>query len=147
MGDGDPESLRCLAGEGTTTGIDNRSGNHDRYAHTGTVEKLFNRKESRLAVQRIKDGFNKQQVNATLHKPLKLQGVVLNHLFEGNRPETGIVDIRRERQRLAGRANGASHKARLVGGSRTILIRRPSSQAGRLNIQLLYQFRGIVVSL
>ena len=61
----------------------------------GTLEKLLDGKKCGFTVEGIKDGFNKQKINSTLHQSFKLKGIVIHNFLEADCPEARIVDIRR----------------------------------------------------
>lgn len=51
-----------LAGEGTTRGVGDGAGNHDRQINAQRFKLFFHRKHRRFRIQGVKDGFNQDQV-------------------------------------------------------------------------------------
>ncbi len=63
------------------------------------VEHLADRDKRRFGVQRIEDGFDQQEVHAAGDQRSDLLSIGSLHLVERDHAETGIIRIRRIRQR------------------------------------------------
>jgi hypothetical protein len=68
MADGVIEGLGRLAREGAAAGIGDRPRNQQRPARGASFEFAFDRKDRRLGVQRVEDGFDHQQVGTAVQK-------------------------------------------------------------------------------
>ena len=65
--------------------------------------------QRRFHIQRIERRLDEQQVHAALDEGFDLLAVARRHLVEAVRPLRRPGDVRRERQRLGGRADAAGH--------------------------------------
>src|SRR5574343_1950200 len=142
-----PESFGGLAGQRATGGIGNGARDHHRPAALVHVEELFDGKQRRLGVECVKDGFNENDVSPALDQPGGGLNVIGDQFVEGDVAVAGVVDVRRDRRRAAGRAEHAGDEARLgrVGGGE--LIGQHAGQAGAFEIQFVDQLGQVVVGL
>ncbi len=58
-----------------------------------------------LAVERVEDRLDQEQVDAAVGEPADLFGICLDDLLEAVRAEAGVVDTRTERERDVERAD------------------------------------------
>ena len=92
MTNGVPERFGGLAGQGAPAAVRDRAGNHHRHPFPGGLEEFFYRVNGRLAVQRIEDGFDQQQVGAAIQQTLDRFGVTRLQFGERDIPETWVVN-------------------------------------------------------
>ena len=109
-----PERLQGLAGQRATAAVDDR----DRYPQRKLGGHVLRRDDRSLRVQRVEDRLDEEQVDAALDEALDLLGIGVADLVEGDSAERGIVDARRERERLVERSDRAGDEppSHLVGG-------------------------------
>jgi hypothetical protein len=83
-----------------------------------TVAEILGGDEGRLAVERVEDRLDEEQVDPALDEAANLLRVGCAHVVEGDRTEGRVVDPRRERERDVERPERACDEAsaRLVGG-------------------------------
>ena len=73
-------------------------------------KELVDGEQSRLCVERVKDGLQQQDVHSTVHQPTHLLRVSRDQLIKRDGSKRGIVDIRRHRRRTIGRAYRTGHE-------------------------------------
>ena len=93
MGDRNPKRLRGLPGERAAAGVGDRPGDHHRKPLALFFKERLCREDRRLAIERIKDRFDKKDVRAAVHKAADLIAIGLHQLIKGDRPQAGVVDI------------------------------------------------------
>src|SRR5690554_4002447 len=90
-----PERLHRLPRKNTPRSIGNRTRDHDWQAHATCFKYRLDSKNSRLGVQRIEDGLDKHDIDATIQQPVQLLSVCRAQLFERYIACCRVVDIRR----------------------------------------------------
>ena len=70
-------------------------------------EIFLNGEDGGLGIQRIKNGFDQQQVDTAIYQSPHLFIIGVGHFVETDGPETGIVDIRGKGKCFIHRADGA----------------------------------------
>ena len=93
--------------------------------------------DGRLGVQRVEDRFEQQQIDAAVDQPADLFAIRLAHLGERRGAERRVVDVRRDRERAVGRADGAGDEARLRRRPAGPRIGRFAREPRRLDVQLV----------
>ncbi len=109
-----PEGGRRLAGERAAGEVRDRARNHHRKTDALRDKALLAGKDRRLGIQRIEDGLDQDDVGAAVDQTIDLLGIGKAQIIKGNSAKAGIVDVRRDRGRTVGRANGASHETTLA---------------------------------
>ena len=141
--DGRPERLERLAGERSAGEVDDRDRDPERQVEIELVEHVAGGDDRRLRVQGVEDRLHQKQVDAAVDEAANLLGVALPYVVEGHRPVRRVVHLRRERERLIERPQGAGHEARPVLALVTGLPGEPCA----LDVQLVDDFVERVVSL
>ena len=113
--DGDPEGIDGLAGERASAAVDDRDGDDQRDLLAPLVLHVLDGGDRGLRVQRVEDRLDEQQVGAAVEQSARDVRVAVAHLVEGGHAVGRVVDTRGERQRDAGRAEGAGDHARAEG--------------------------------
>ena len=90
-----PERFDGLPRQGPAALIGNGHGRHHRHGHAPVVEKLIDRKQRRLRVERIKDGFHQQKIDAAVHQPSDLFVIGFPQLLKRHGSKGGIIHVRR----------------------------------------------------
>ena len=143
MIDRGPESLGGLPRQCTSGGIGNGTGNHYRQADILLIEILLNRKQRRLGIQCIKDGFHQNHIRAAIHQAAHRFSVGFNQLIESHITVAGIIHIRRNRRGAIGGTQYTGDKTRFVGSGHG--IRRITGQSGTFVVQFIHQrFHAVV---
>ena len=81
--------------------------------------------DGRLAVQRVGDGLDQEQIDPALVEPPHLLAIGVIDLVEGHGPRAGVVHVRRHRQHDVQRPDRSGGEARLVRR-----LRRPAVGGG-----------------
>ena len=102
-----PERFRRLSTERSSAGIGNGARNHYRQR---------DRKQRRLAIERIEYRFHQQHIDAAFDEPADRFGIARDQFVEADIAESGIVDVRRNRCGGIGRSQHAGYETRLVRG-------------------------------
>ena len=141
-----PERFRHLAGQQTPGFVGDGAGDHHRHVDAALLADLGDRIQRRLGVQRVKNGFDQQDVGAAIEQAVDLLAIGDAQIIEGHGAIAGIGDVRRDRGGAVGGADRARDKARLavfglhgVGGA----ARQPCALA----IELIGEFGQIVIGL
>jgi hypothetical protein len=103
-----PERLRPLTSGKVTDIISGRS------TARSAKHRLY-RVDRGLRVQRVEDGFDHQQVDATIQEAMHRLRVITRQLLKVDVARTGVVDVRRDRRGAGGRAQHAGDETGLVG--------------------------------
>ena len=128
-----PERLRSLSREVAAAPVDGGEGEPERQ-----LRRLVDRRgDRRLAVQRVEDRLDQQQVDAALAEPADLMRVRLAHRVEQHRPERGLVDARRQREAHVERADRSRDEARPIRRPPRPLVGSTAREACSLDVQLV----------
>ena len=88
--------------------IGDGAGNHDRQTHfcrqSPRIKLFFNRKYCGLAIERVEDGFNQQNISTSVDEPTRGLPVSVLHFIKVHCAKPGVIYIRRQRQRAVHRA-------------------------------------------
>ena len=141
------ERFDGLARQSAAAGVGNRARYHQRQAFAGVFEEIQAGMDRRLRVQGIERGFDQQQVGAAFDEGGDGDGVVFGQFVKGNISEPRIVDIGRNRGRLAGRADDAGDETRLLRRARVHFVAGGASQPRTRQIQLSMQSFHAVIGL
>ena len=128
--DARPEGLQGLAGQRAARGVHDRPGDHHREAEPQVVEQPADREDRGLGVEGVEDGLDEQEVRAARDLPLGRLAVGLRQLLEGDVAGRRVVDVRAERARAVGGAEGAGD-VRGAGRRGPPPRRRPRGPGGR----------------
>src|SRR5690606_4974371 len=142
-----PEGLGGLAGRGRAGGVGDGAGDHDRQLHTQFLEHALNGKDGGLGVKGVEDGFDHDQIGATLDQAAGGFTVVVYQLIEGDVAVAGVVDVRGQGAGAAGRREYAGYETRLVRGFGGLFVTDPPGEAGTFVVQLVGQVFHAVVGL
>jgi hypothetical protein len=93
MAHGVPERLDGLRGNHRLAAAAHGGRDHQREAHAILDKDLIDRDERGLGIERIKNRFNQQQVDAALDQRAHLPTVIGRHLVERHHAEAGIVGV------------------------------------------------------
>ena len=141
-----PERFRHLARQQAARFVGDGAGNHHRHVDAARRGDLRDGIERSLGVQRVEDGFHKENVRAAVEQAVDLFAIGDAQIVEGHRAVTGVGDVRRDRCGAVGRAERAGDKARLaVFGFRA--ARRVADQARAFAVQFIGEVRHLVVGL
>ena len=141
------ERFDGLSRQGAAAGVGDRARNHQRQAFACVFEEIQAGMDRRLRVQGVERGFDQQQVGAAFDEGGDGDGVVFGQFVEGNIAEPGIVDIGRNRGRLARRADDAGDETRLLRRARVHLVAGGAGQPRTRQIQLAMQIFQAVIGL
>ena len=130
MGNGSEECLHRLPTEGAAGAIGDRAGNEQRHFAATAFEQFCDGKQRGLGVESVENGFNGQEIHSSLEQRFRLIGVGLTELIKVCRPESGIIHIRRERERHRQRSHGAGHEAAGSGLLRFLISGAPGDLRG-----------------
>ncbi len=147
MGNTVPEGTGRLAGQGTPAGVRKGHRNHDGQFNALIFEILQNRVDGGFGIQAVEDGFNQQQVYATVHQSAHGGIVILNQLVEGDVSGARIVYVRGDGCRPRGGADHPRHKTRLGGVLCSFCIRHLASEASAGQVQLFGNLAQLVIVL
>ena len=103
------------------------------------VKIKFNREQRGLGIERIKNGFDQQNIRAAVQQALDGFGVSRHQLIETGIAITGVVHIRRNAGGAIGGAEHTCDEARLVRRFGFEFIRRFARKLGSFHIQFVYQ--------
>ncbi len=98
MRDRVPERRRRLARKRAPRKIGDGARDHHRQPDAALLEQFFDREDRRLGVERVEDRLDQQKLGAAVDEAARLLVIGGNQIVEGNRAETGIGDIRRDRR-------------------------------------------------
>ena len=99
--------------------VGDRAGNDDREAPARRGRRYDLEREQRgLAVQRVEDRLDEEEVGAAFGEALDRFAVRRDELVEADIARTGIVDVGRDRRRAVRRPERAGDEARLAGRAR-----------------------------
>ncbi len=131
--DRDPERLDRLTGEVAPAAVDGGEREPERQLRHGVLRG----RDRRLAVERVEDGLDQEQVDAAVAQRTHLPGVRLDDLVEGRGAERGLVDARRERERDVERPDRAGDEARPLGRPRRPLVGGAPGEAGACEVHVV----------
>ncbi len=140
-----PERLHRLPGKNTPRSIGNSTGDHHGQAHTSRFKHRLHSKNSRLGVQRIEDGLDKYDVDATIQQPVQLLGVCLAQLFERDIARCRVVDIRRNGGGFRLRPQSTCNETGALWCAEFIACL--ARQLGRRHVHLISKLRQTVITL
>ena len=130
--DGIEEGLRGLPGQRAAAQIGDRARHHDRQADFLFGKIFRDGEERRLAIERVENCFNQEEINPAFDQFVDLLSVRRRHLLEGHLAGAGIVHIARDGQGLAHRPDCAGDKNPAVRAG----VRRLAGQPRRGQIQI-----------
>ena len=110
MHHGNIERLQDLPAQGPAGCIGDGAGDHYRQLCARLRKIPVDRINGRFCVQCVKNRLYNQDIGTTVHQAPDLLMIRIGNLIECNRTVPGPVDVRRQRQRLVHRANGAGNK-------------------------------------
>ena len=131
MRDRSQKCLDRLPGQRAAAEVGDRARDHHGKTRVGG-EKFRDRKECGLGVQRVKNGFDKQDVHAAGNEVLHLFEISGDDLFKRDIAFSRIVHIAGNRERAVERSDGTGHKDMPVGAG----VRRLACQLRRRTVQL-----------
>ena len=105
--DREPERVHGLTRQVAAAAVDRRERDPERQLG----RRVLRRGDRRLGVEGVEDRLDQQEVDPALGQRADLLRVHLAELIERVRPERGIVDARRQRERDVERADGAGDEA------------------------------------
>ena len=120
VGDRGPERLERLPGERAPRSVGDRAGDHERHAAADRRHRGLARDERRFGDERVEDRLDQEQVDAPLEQGGRLLDVPGEDLVEGHVAVAGVLDARREAERLVRRPHGARDPARALGRRRRV---------------------------
>ncbi len=101
------------------------------------LEQALDREDRRLAVQRVEDRLAEDEIGAAVEETAQALGVGRDQLVEGDVAEARIVDVGRDRRRLARRPEHAGDEARAVRRFRGELVGRLAGEPRRGEVELV----------
>ena len=114
MPNGVPKRGRSLAGQRAAGEIGDGPGDHHRHLNVALIEQLGDTVQRRLGVERVKNRFDQNDVDAAVEQPTRLLNIRGFQLIEVNCTKLWPVDIRRERRGAIGWTERPGDKARLA---------------------------------
>jgi hypothetical protein len=142
---GVPEGFGHLPRERAPARVGDRARDHERNVEAFIFEVTRDPEYGGLGVQRVEDGLYEQQVGPALDEPARRIRVGRGELLEADVPETGVVDVGRERRRPVRGPERAGHEAGPL--QRGESVGRPAGDAGRLVVDLVGEVLHPVVPL
>jgi hypothetical protein len=130
-----PECVDRLPGQGPPAAIGD--GRRQDDGHLAVRVYFGCCEQRRLGAQRIDDRLDEQHVDAAVNQAAHLLRERVLHPIERDGAERGIVDVRRNRQRLVGRPNRACYEARFLRGRP--LVGGLPRELRRLDVQLVHE--------
>ena len=91
-----------------------------------------------LGIQRVEDGFDQDQIRATVHQAARRLGIVRHQFVEGDVARRRVVHVGRNGRRLVGGPQHAGDEARLV--RRRKLVARFTRHPRTGHVQLVIEF-------
>ena len=117
MGNGIPKGFDGLPGDAAVAArLNECHRRHQRQLYLALVEKLQDRKERRLRIERVENGLDQQQVGAAIDQAARLVIVGLNQFVIGHAARRRTMHVGGDRAGPVSRTDGAGDKA----GSRRI---------------------------
>ncbi len=101
-----PEGRRRLARQRAAGKVGDRAGDHHWQMNALGSKALLAGEDRGLGVQRVEDGFNKDEVGTTIDQAVDLLTIGETQIIEADGTVAGIVYIRRDRRGAVGRADG-----------------------------------------
>ena len=113
-----PEGFRGLARQRAAAAVGDRARDHHRQARAQLFEEHVERIQRRLGIERVEDRLDHQDVGAAFDQAARGDGVVGHQRIEAGVAVAGVLDLRADRCRAAGRTQHAGDPARpgRVGG-------------------------------
>ena len=122
-----PERPHRLPGQDAARGVGDRAADDDRQALTRLLHQLVQRKQRRLGVERVEDGFHQKEVAAAVQQALRLLAVGRAQLVETHVARTGVVHVGADAGRARRGAQRAGHEARVFRGAEPVAgLARPA---------------------
>ena len=109
-----PERFRQLPGQQPAGLVGDGARDHHGHVDAAFFGDFRNRVERRLGVQRVKNGFDQQQIGAAVEQAVDLFAIGLAQIVEGDGAIAGVGNIRRDRSRPIGRAQRAGNETRFA---------------------------------
>jgi hypothetical protein len=88
-----PERLGQLARQQAAGFVGDGAGNHHGHIDAALFGDFGDRIERRLGVQRVKNGFDQQEISAAVQQPLDLLAIGFAQIIERNSAKTGIGHV------------------------------------------------------
>ena len=107
----------------------------------------LDRHERGLGIESVEDGLDQEQIDAAFEQRGGLFAVGGDQLVEAQRAIGGVVDARRERERLVGGSECSGDEARAIGGLLGLLVSGGARQARGREVHLVHVGFGCVVGL
>ena len=128
-----PKGFDRLPRQRAARQVGDRARDHQRQSDLQAILHLLDGQERGLGVERVEDGFHQQDIHAPFDERLHLFGVSRDQLLKTHGPESGIVDIRRDRGGDRHRSNGPGNISGDARGFEHRIDRAPG-QFGRSQI-------------
>ena len=122
------ESIQGLSGECSSCQITDGDGEHDGQRRAPLLHHPHRSVDTALGVQRVEDSLNQQGIHPTLYERIHLLHIGVEQLVVGQFTSRRITHIRRHREGLVCRSDGACHKTRLFVCRKS--IRLPAGNPG-----------------
>ena len=145
--DRNPEGVDRLTRQRSPASIGDGHRDHQRQPDTLLLEHLLDRDNPGLRVERVDDGFEEQQVAATVDQASRLFLVRIPQLVEGHVAERRVVHVGRNREDAIGGAHRTRDEPRLVRGPGRPLVCGGAGQPRGGQVQLVHQRFERIVSL
>ena len=88
------EGFGGLAGQGTAGFVGNGTGDHNREINTIFIKHLFDGKYSSFGIEGVEDGFNQNNIRATLDQTTSRLHVRDYQLIKSDIAKTRVINIR-----------------------------------------------------
>jgi len=114
------KSINRLTAQGSSSQITHRQTDHDRQLHPMLLHHGDGSINHRLAVERIKDGFDENHVRATLYETIHLFAYIGEEFIVCNLAGGRIADVRTHGASLVGWSHISSYEAWLIWGRKFV---------------------------
>ena len=109
------EGIYGLTAEGSARQVAHRKTDHDRQLHPMFLHHGDGRINHRLAVERIEDGFDEDDIRSAFDETIHLFADIGEKFIVGNFPGGRIADVRTHGASLVGRSHISGNEAWLIG--------------------------------
>ena len=141
-----PERFRQLSRQQAAGLVGNGARDHHGHVDAAFFGDFGNGVERRLGVQRVKNGFDQQQIGAAVEQAVDLLAIGLAQIVEGDGAVAGVGNVGRNRCGAVGRAQRAGDEARLavLGGN---ALGRGACELRAIEVEFVGEVRHVVVGL
>ncbi len=145
--DGVPERLDRLSRQRPSARVRDRPRHHQWDIEPALIQQAPHREERSLAVERIEDRLDHEQVDPALEERVGLSAIGGGELRERDVPETRIVDVGRKRRSAVRRPEDADHEAWPLGRAHCHRVGFAARELRRGHVELVHRVFCPIVAL